>query len=92
MQTQTTKIDSFQKQHGTGKIVSAHLPLVMYDTMLKIAELTGYTTVSAFVKDAVCDKVKNISLAVSEIAVENKSNYTPFDPTTEFWGEKFYWH
>ena len=47
------------------------MPVTIYETAIRCAELQGYETVSAFVRDAVLDKVKATSAAMSAIANEH---------------------
>ena len=53
------------------KSVSAALPVTVYETAIRCAELQGYESVSAFVRDAVPDKVKATAAAMSANANEH---------------------
>ena len=46
------------------------MPMTIYETAIRCAELQGYESVSAFVRDAVLDKVKATAAAMSAIANE----------------------
>ena len=51
------KIETFQKTSNR-KIASCQINSSVYEIMIRCAELNGYETVSAFVKDAILDKCK----------------------------------
>ena len=63
-----TTIETFQKNHGNFKNMTAAVDLTVYETAIRCAELNGYETVSSFVKDAVLDKIKATAMAMSSIA------------------------
>jgi hypothetical protein len=67
-----TKITSFQKPNCKQKIASANLEIVVYETMLRCAELNGYTNISHFVKDAILDKCMVTTAAMTSILQRNK--------------------
>ena len=66
-----TTIDTYQQNLYNYKNVSAAMPVTIYETAIRCAELQGYETVSAFVRDAVLDKVKATAAAMSSIANEH---------------------
>ena len=66
-----TTIDTYQQTRYNYKNVSAAMPVTIYETAIRCAELQGYETVSAFVRDAVLDKVKATAAAMSAIANEH---------------------
>ena len=68
-----TKIETFQKSKN--RVISAGINAVVYETMIRCAELNGYETVSAFVKDAVLEKIQSTASAMRAIAEEHKSTY-----------------
>ena len=80
----SSKIISNPPKHGTGRVMSAHVPPIIYDTALKSAELLGCESISEFVRDAICEKIELTMRAMSNIAKKNMSTYKTFDPTTEF--------
>ena len=51
----TTQIETFQKRNGNFKNLTASVDLTVYETALRVAELNGYTSVSAFARDAILD-------------------------------------
>ena len=53
-----TTIETYQQTRYKYKNVSAAMPVTIYETAIRCAELQGYESVSAFVRDAVLDKVK----------------------------------
>ena len=66
-----TTIETFQRTRYNYKNVSAAMPVTIYETAIRCAELQGYESVSAFVRDAVLDKVKATAAAMSAIANEH---------------------
>ena len=66
-----TAIDTYQQTRYNYKNVSAAMPVTIYETAIRCAELQGYENVSAFVRDAVLDKVKATSAAMSAIPNEH---------------------
>jgi len=61
----TTQIETFQKRNGNFKNLTASVDLTVYETALRVAELNGYTSVSAFARDAILDKIKSTASAMT---------------------------
>ena len=53
--------------------MTAAVDITIYETAIRCAELNGYTNVSAFVKDAILDKVKSTATSMLCIADERRS-------------------
>ena len=69
-----TKIETFQNiKSKKYKNLTSTVDLTVFETAIRCAELNGYTTVSAFVRDAVLDKIKSTAAAMSSIANERYS-------------------
>ena len=66
-----TKLESSQTNRGP-MVASARLEPVVYETMLRVAELNGYETVSSFCKDAILDKIKSTARAMAAIVEEQR--------------------
>ena len=74
----TTKIISNAPRHGQGKVMSSHVPPIIYDSAVKCAELLGYESVSSFLRDAICEKIEHTTRAIGNIAKKNMSTYEAF--------------
>ena len=65
-------IETYRQTLYNYKNVSAAMSVTIYETAIRCAELQGYESVSAFVRDAVLDKVKaTAAAAMSTIANEH---------------------
>jgi hypothetical protein len=69
-----TKIETFQNKKHNRAIASAQLNTAVYEGMIKCAELTGYETVSEFVRDAILEKCEGTAIAVANVMRNNKSS------------------
>lgn len=67
-----TKITANQTNRNN-LIASTRLDPVIWDSMIKCAELNGYETVSAFVRDCVLEKMSSTAYAMISICKENKT-------------------
>ena len=70
-----TTIETYQQTRYNYKNVSAAMPVTVYETAIRCAELQGYESISAIVRDAVLDKVRATAVAMSAIVNEH---YTVF--------------
>ena len=68
-----TTIETYQKSRRNWKNMTAAVDITIYETAIRCAELNGYTNVSAFVKDAILDKVKSTATSMLCIADERRS-------------------
>ena len=90
-----TTIETYQQTRCNYKNVSAAMPLTIYETAIRCAELQGYESVSAFVRDAVLDKViatKFLREDVLEAGVDSVDK-TPdiFFSSHQSWSEVALW-
>ena len=65
--------NSQQTRNGNSCVMSSSVPVVVYETALRCAELHGYSSMSAFIKDAILEKMQTTSMAISSICQKNKA-------------------
>lgn len=67
-----TRIELSKNKHGRGVVTSVHLSTPVYEAAVRSAELLGYQNMSAFLKDAICDKIEMTASAMSAVARQSK--------------------
>ena len=67
-----SRIESYQKTNNR-KIASTQLDTTMYETMLRMAELLGHTTVSSFVKEAIYDKMSMTASSINGLINDRRA-------------------
>ena len=80
----STKVLSKKDLGATSQVVSARLSEVNYKLAAIMAELSGYESMSQFMRDAVLEKVAHTARGVTNIALKESSTYKEFDPTKDF--------
>lgn len=68
-------VKTFKKHPNGTKTVSARLDMPMYESMIRAAELLGYTSVNKFLTDAIAREVSNVGAAMTSIAQDNMSEF-----------------
>ncbi len=69
---------SYQRnEHKDNIVTSTRLDAVLYDSMIRCAELNGYSSVSSFIHDAVIDKCSSTGYAM--ISLCNDRRYEPIE-------------
>lgn len=61
-----------QKRYGNTCVMSSSVPDVIYQSAVRCAELNGYETMSAFIKDAIIEKVQTTAMAMNSLCREHK--------------------
>ena len=61
-----------QMRYVNTHVMSSSVPVHVYETAVRVAELNGYETMSAFVKDAILDKIQSTAVAMNEICKGEK--------------------
>lgn len=68
-----TKIAANTKaRYGNTCVMSSSVPEAIYQSAVRCAELNGYETMSAFIKDAIIEKVQTTAMAMSSLCQEHK--------------------
>ena len=69
-----TIFNSYQRKVNKDNIVaSTRLDGVLYESMIRCAELNGYSSVSAFLHDAVIDKCSSVGYAMISLCNDRKT-------------------
>ncbi len=65
-------IVTYQNKKHNRAIASTQLPVAVFDSMTRMAELEGYDSVSSFVRDAIIEKCQATAAAMQVILRETK--------------------
>lgn len=66
--------NAYQRKDNTDNIVaSTRLDTVLYDSMIRGAELNGYSSVSSFLHDAVIDKCSSVGYALISLCNDRRN-------------------
>lgn len=85
MKVEAPKLVSFQKSSKSNKLIaSAQIPGDVHSAMLKMAELQGYESMSAFIADAIVEKIELGARALLGSVQTKHSKYKAFDPAVDF--------
>lgn len=68
-----TRLTSYQNTSRSSKIASAALPIAVFETMIRCAELQGYESVSDFVKDSILAKCEDTAYQMIGVVKDNKA-------------------
>ena len=74
---------TYQRKDNTDNIVaSTRLDTVLYDSMIRCAELNGYSSVSSFLHDAVIDKCSSVGYALISLCNDRRDESLMSNSTT----------
>ena len=65
---------TYQRKANTDNIVaSTRLDTVLYDSMIRCAELNGYSSVSSFLHDAVIEKCSSVGYSLISLCNDRRN-------------------
>ena len=66
-----------RNEHKDNIVTSTSLDAVLYDSMIRFAELNGYSSVSPFIHDAVIDKCSSTGYAMISLCNDRRNQPLP---------------